>query len=133
MKETIIFYLIWIKMFDIVIENIEEIQQFSKVLKIIIKIRSFSIKGRIQDTKFIDELFPISYIINRLEEHIEKLYLSKEKLDVQHIKNLDDIIVLLINANPNITPTIEKTIQLLEESNVDISRTKFMAVLKHKC
>ena len=120
-------------MFDIVIENIEEIQQFSKVLKIIIKIRSFSIKGRIQDTKFIDELFPISYIINRLEEHIEKLYLSKEKLDVQHIKNLDDIIVLLINANPNITPTIEKTIQLLEESNVDISRTKFMAVLKHKC
>ena len=43
-------------MFDIVIENIEEIQQFSKVLKIIIKIRSFSIKGRIQDTKFIDEL-----------------------------------------------------------------------------
>lgn len=116
------------KIFDIGIENIEELQQFSKVLKIIIKIRSFSIKGRIQDTKFIDELFPISYIINKLEEHIEKLYLSKEKLDVQHIKNLDDIMALLINANPNITPTIEKTIQLLEDSNVDVSNAKFMEV-----
>ena len=116
------------KIFDIGIENIEELQQFSKVLKIIIKIRSFSIKGRIQDTKFIDELFPISYIINKLEEHIEKLYLSKEKLDVQHIKNLDDIMALLINANPNITPTIDKTIQLLEDSNVDVSNAKFMEV-----
>ena len=116
------------KIFDIGINNIEELEQFEKVLKIIIKISIFSIKGRMQDTKFIEELFPISYIINKLEEHIEKLYLSKEKLDAQQIKKLNDIMVLLINANPNITPTIENTIQFLENIKVDISKTKFMEV-----
>ena len=69
------------KLFEISIEEMESIPEVQEVLKIIIKIQKFSIKGRPQETEFIEKVFPKEDIINALEKHIEKTYISKNKLN----------------------------------------------------
>ncbi len=114
------------KIFEVGLENIENVLELQEIIKIIIKIHTFSLKGRKEDTAFIDKLFPKEYIIFKLENHIEKTYLSKEKLSIEDIKNLDNLLVYLINENVDITPTINKSIKMLENSNINISDMKFM-------
>ena len=114
------------KLFEISIEEMESIPEVQEVLKIIIKIQKFSIKGRPQETEFIEKVFPKEDIINALEKHIEKTYISKNKLNEEDIKNLDNILNILVDFNIEVTPSIEKSIKLLEDNNVNITHTKFM-------
>ena len=114
------------KLFEVGLENIENVLELQEIIKIIIKIHTFSLKGRKEETDFIDKLFPKEYIIFKIENHIEKTYLSKEKLNIEEIKNLDNLLVYLINENIDITPTINKSIKLLESNNINISDMTFM-------
>lgn len=110
------------------VENIEDLGEFQEMLNIISKIRRFSIKGRIEDTKFVEKIFPKDFILDNLESHIEQVYMSKEKLNMEEIKSLDAILVCLINEDSKVTNIIKKSIELMEKSGVDISNTNFIQI-----
>jgi len=111
--------------FEKSIDNMAEVSEFQELLNIISKIRKFGLRGRIEDTEFIEKLFPKEYILEKIEKHVENVYLSKNKLNIEEVKKLDNILITLINEKLYITNVLERAIILIEESGVDISDTSF--------